>query len=158
MAWVAWAWLAELVFDGAGAWSLDVAGVLGGDGFDEGDPAFLFGDGVVQGAARDDAEIAGGKFDVGLVVDLDAHGAAEDLEELVFVIVFMPDELALELGYFYVLVVDPANDFGGPEVSELGAGLEEIDGGDHGVLRGRRGLRRRGLNCGEGGEDFGGGA
>ena len=151
-------WLAELIFDGAGAWSLDVAGVLGGDGFDQNDPAFLFGDWVMQGAARDDAEVARGELDVGLIVDLDAHVAAEDLEEFVLVIVFMPNELTLELGYFYVLVVNLTDDFGRPEVRELGAGLEEIDGGDHGVLRGRRELRRRGLNCGEGWEDFGGGA
>jgi hypothetical protein len=92
----------------------------------------VFGDGVVEGAARDHAEVAGGEFDVGLVLDLDAHAALEDLEELVLVIVLMPDELTLEFGDFYVLVVDLADDFGGPEVSELGAGLKEIDGGDHG--------------------------
>ena len=56
--------------------SLDVAGVLGGDGFDEGDPAFFFGDGVVEGAAGDDAEVSGGEMDVGLVLDLDADAAA----------------------------------------------------------------------------------
>jgi len=106
--------------------------VLGGDGFDERDPALVFGDGVVQGAARDDAEIAGAEFDVGLVVDLDAHAAAEDLEEFVLVIVLMPHEFTLELSYFHILVVDLGDDFGRPEVGELGAGLEEIDGGDHG--------------------------
>ncbi len=122
----------ELIFDGSGAGSLGVAGVLGGDGFDEGDPAFVFGHGVVEGAARDDAEVARVEFDVGLALDLDAHAAAKDLEELVFVVMFVPDEFALELGYFDVLVVDLADDFGGPEVGELGGGLEEIEGGDHG--------------------------
>ena len=132
--------------------------MLGGDGFDKDDPAFVFGDGVVEGAARDHAEVAGGEVDVGLAFDLDTHAAFEDLEELVLVIVFVPDEFALEFGDFYVLVVDLADDFRRPEVGELGAGLEETDGGDHGVLRRRRELRRRGLNCGEGGKDFGGGA
>jgi len=111
---------------------LSVTGVLGGDGFDEGDPAFMFGDGVVEDAARDDAEVAGGEGDVGLVFDLDTHAAFEDLEELVLMVMLVPDEFALEFGDFDVLVVDLADDFGGPEVSELGAGLKEIDGGDHG--------------------------
>ena len=66
---------------------------------------------------------------------LDTHAAFEDLEEFVLVVVFVPDEFALELGDFDVLVVDLADDFGGPEVGEAGAGLEEIDGGDHWVLR-----------------------
>ena len=118
--------LFELVCDGTGAGSLGVAGVLGGDGFDEGDPAFVFGDGVVEGAAGDDAEVAGVEFDVGLVLDLDTHAAFEDLEEFVFVIVLVPDEFALELGDFDVLVVDLADDFGGPEVGEVGSRI----GGD----------------------------
>ena len=123
--------VAELVLDGAGAGSLGVAGVLGGDGFDEGDEAFVFGDGVVEGAAGDDAEVAGGEFDVGLVFDLDAHAATEDLKELVLVVMLMPDEFAYQLGDFDVLIVDLADDFGGPVLGELGGGGEEVYGGDH---------------------------
>ena len=103
---------AELFVDGAGAGSLDVPCVSCGDSFDEDDPAFLFGDGVVQCAAGDDAEVAGGEGEVGLVFDLDAHAAFEDLEEFVLGVVFVPDELAEQLGDFDVLIVDLADDFG----------------------------------------------
>jgi len=138
---------AELFVDGAGAGSLDVPCVSCGDSFDEDDPAFLFGDGVVQCAAGDDAEVAGGEFDVGLVLDLDTHAAFEYLEELVLVVVFVPHELTDQLGDFDVLIVDLADDFGRPVVGEFGGGIEEIDGGDHWIPTGE-GLRAEGLRGG----------
>jgi hypothetical protein len=91
----------------------DVAGVAGGRGFEEDDRSFLFGARAVFEAARDDAELARTKSD-DAVAKLDSHFAAPDEEHLVFVVVMVPGELALELYEFHFLSIEFGNDFRPP--------------------------------------------
>jgi len=131
-------YLAELFFDGAGEGSLFFASVLGGGGFDQRDPGLFDGGGVVADAAGDDEELAGAEMDratVG-VGAADAELAAQDEEELVFMGVGVPGELALDTRYLDELIVDLAEDARRPELLELGCGAFEGDGlGLHGASR-----------------------
>ena len=48
----------QLLLDGFGQAGLDVASVLGGDGLNQHDPAFLIGNGIMENSLRHDMEIA----------------------------------------------------------------------------------------------------
>jgi hypothetical protein len=97
-----------LLGDGAREWGLLAAGVKCGGGLDEGDPGLFFGGGIVTNAARDYEELTG-KNGHGAAVRIgssDAEVAPENEEHLVFVVMRVPGELALDLCHFDVLVVD----------------------------------------------------
>jgi hypothetical protein len=95
-----------------------VASVLGGDGFDEGDPGFFGGRGVVADAAGDDEELAGLEGDGATVRGgaADGEGSAEDEEHLVFMGVGVPRELSVDTRYLDVLIVDLTDDSRRPKL------------------------------------------
>ena len=66
----------------------------------------------------------------------DGEGAGEDEEELVFVVVGVPGELAEDAGYLEKVIVDLGDDAGGPEIGEGGGGFKEGDGGGREVGHG----------------------
>ena len=115
----------ELLFDGAGHGGLLIAGMLGGDGFDQGEPGFFGGGGVVANAAGDDEELTGVEEDVASVGwgAADAQLAAEDQEHLVLMGVGVPGKLSLDADYLDVLIVDLTDDSRRPE---LYAGAAEL--------------------------------
>jgi hypothetical protein len=73
-----------------------IAGVDGARGFDEQDVGLLVGLGAVLDAAGDDEQLAGAELDIA-VAKLDGEPAAEDQEEVVGVVVLVPDELTERL-------------------------------------------------------------
>ncbi len=85
-----------------------------------------FGDRLVFYAPRNDEELALVEFD-DPVTKMYRQVAVEDQEELVLLLVMVPDELAFELGELDVLAVELANDTGAPMFSELLEFLGEID-------------------------------
>ena len=115
----------------------DVAGVERGRRLDEDDPALLLGRGLVLDALRHDEELALGKLDVA-GAQAHAHPSLDDQEELVLVLVVMPDEVALELDDLDLVVVQVADDLGLPVVREERELLEQVD-----LVHGHSPLRRR---------------
>ena len=105
---------AELLGNGAGEGCLLVAGVEGCGGFNKGEPGFLFGGGIVASSARDYEELAGQHRDGAAVCvgAADAEVATENEKHLIFVVMRMPGEFALDLRHFDVLVVDLTEDSG----------------------------------------------
>ncbi len=69
-------------------------------------------------AARDDQELAFVQPNV-LIAELDQQASFDDEKHLVFVVVLMPDELALELRHLDVHPLHFADDLGRPRLAEL---------------------------------------
>ena len=84
-----------------------------------------FGDRLVFYAARNDEELALVEFD-DPVTKMYRQVAVEDQEELVLLLVMVPDELAFEFGELDVLAVELADDTGAPMFSELLEFLGEV--------------------------------
>ena len=103
-----------------------VAGVEGGGGLEEEDVDLLFGDGAVLDAAGDDDELAFAEGE-GPVAELHREGAAEDEEELVLVLVAVPDEGAEELDDLDVLAVQLGDDLRVPVRGEAREPLREVN-------------------------------
>jgi hypothetical protein len=123
----------QLVFEAASHFGLFVAGMLGGGGFDEGDPGLFGGAGIVAHSFGNDEDFAGLQGERAAVgfATADGEGAFEDEEELIFVFMGMPGELALNFGDFEVLIVNLGEDARAPEFGERGADVLERDGGVH---------------------------
>src|SRR4051794_30792984 len=81
---------------------------------------------AVLDAARDDEELAGLEHDVA-VAELDHQAAGDDEEELVGLVVLVPDELTLRLDHDQLVVVHVADDGGLVFAPEQGELLGEID-------------------------------
>ncbi|GBH25697.1 hypothetical protein BvRS1_27460 [Burkholderia vietnamiensis] len=112
-------------------------------GLDQPDPAFFFGDRVVQRAARHHVHRAGGQIDDAAAFILDLQVPAHDEEQLVFADMVVPHEPAAHLRDFDVLIVDLRDHLGRPVfgyVVECGFEIErfgERNGGEgHLVSRG----------------------
>src|ERR1700733_9015820 len=73
----------------------DIASMFCRHCFNQHDPAFLFGDRIVQDALRYNAEFPWKHGDLTPALELDHEASLDNLKELVFVIVFVPHELAL---------------------------------------------------------------
>ena len=84
-----------------------------------------FGDRLVFYAPGNDEELAFVEFD-DPVTKMYRQVAVEDQEELIFLLVMVPDELAFELGELDVLAVEFADDTGTPTFSELLEFLGEV--------------------------------
>ena len=91
----------------------DITGVDCGGGFEEQDVDFLFSDRFVLYTAGNDEEFAALQGDI-LVSEFDHQAAFEYQEHLILGIVFVPGELAFELGEFDNLVIELANQPGAP--------------------------------------------
>jgi hypothetical protein len=104
--------------------------MAGGDGFDEGDPGFFGGGGVVTDAAGDDEELAGveGHGATVWIGAADGKGAAEDKEHLIFVRMSVPWEVSMDTRYLDVLIVDLADDSRRPKLRKSATGEFKRDG------------------------------
>lgn|SRR5437868_1709121 len=100
-----------------------VAGVQRGR---EKDPALFVGDGAVLDAARHYEELAFFQPDV-LVAKLHAEASFDYQEEFVFVLVVVPDELALQLVELNVLAIEFSGDAGLPEFVDFVELLGEVN-------------------------------
>src|SRR5690242_15091599 len=107
-----------------------VAGVLRGDRLDEHHPALLCGHRIVAHPARHDDELAGPERDVA-ILELDAHRAPDDEEELVLSLVRVPDELALQPRDLDVLVVHSADHLRRPELGDVLEPRLDVDRCEH---------------------------
>ena len=92
----------------AGQFIFLIAGVEYGGGFEEDDLYFFPCCGPVLDAFWDDDEFAGGDGD-GLIAELHVETAGDHQEHFVFIIMFVPDEIAFEFDEFDVLIIQ----FGG---------------------------------------------
>lgn len=121
--------LAELFGDGTGLRGDRVSGVLGGDGFDEGKVGFGGGGGIVAGSAGDDEGVAREDGNGAAVGGRAADGerSGEDEEELVFVGVSVPGEVAEDADDLEEMIVDLADDAREPKVWEGGGAFGEGD-------------------------------
>jgi hypothetical protein len=104
----------------------DVAGVQGRGGFEEQEPAFFVGDGLVFHSAWDNDELA---FANPFMVVAKFHPeAAFDYEEhFVFVFVMVEDELALEFVELDGLAVELGSDVGFPVFVDFGKFFGDVD-------------------------------
>ena len=110
---------------------LNIAGIEGGGGLEEDDPAFLLRDGTVLGSAGDDDEFSG--FDPFVVVaEFHAETALDDEEHFVFVVVMVEDEGAVEFDEFDLLSVQFGGDSGLVEVGDEGEFFGDVDFGHDG--------------------------
>jgi hypothetical protein len=113
-----------------------VAGVQRGRGFEEHDPAFLFGNRTVLGTARHHDELA--LFNpfvtlaAVLLFELHLEAALHHEEHLVFVIVMMPDERRVELHQLHHLPVKLGGDARLVVIGKAGKLFGEIDFLDNG--------------------------
>ena len=98
---------------------LDVPGVERGRRLEKQDPAFFIGDRPVLDSARDHDELAFFEPD-GLVAELDAEPAPHHQEHLIFVVMVMPDEFAIDLGELDLLTVQFAGNVRLVELVDLG--------------------------------------
>src|SRR5271166_2107534 len=67
------------------------------------------------------------------VTELHAESSVDDQKQLVFVVMLMPDKLAMEFHQLDVLPVQLANDPGAPVVVEEGELLTQVHLGDRSV-------------------------
>ncbi len=94
-------------------------------GFEQQDMGLLLGDGPMLDTTGDNQELAFLEPDLP-VPELHPESPFHHEEELVLVIVMVPDELALKLDQFELLAVQLADDLGAPRVVELGELLREV--------------------------------
>ena len=109
-----------------GALVLDVAGVPCLGGLEQQNVRLALRDGLVLDAARDDIELALVEVDA-LLPKLDREVAVEHEEQLVGLVVVVPDELAVEFGEFDRLAVEFADELRRLLFVELGELRFEID-------------------------------
>lgn len=114
-----------------GSFDYQFAGVFGVDRFEQQHRCAVFGDGVVLDAFGDDEHLAFAKMDRITISHLDGELTFEDKEELVFVFVAMPGELAFEFGEFDLLPVELPDDFGCPSFIEEAEFVGEVDDVTH---------------------------
>ena len=88
--------------------------------------SFFRSDRVVLDTLGHDEELAFAEMDVA-IAELDGHLALQDEEQLVFVLVSVPNELSLEFHELHVMSVQLANDLWAPEVREQLELLLEVD-------------------------------
>lgn len=123
--------------DGEG--SFRAAGVVDGGGFKQQDCSLVLGGGAVFDAFGDNEELAFSEID-DAVPEVHPEAPVEDEEELVFVLMGVPDEFAFDLDKLDVLPVEFADDTGVPVIGEEAELLAEVDGGHASMIEldGRR--------------------
>lgn len=105
---------------------LHVAGIERGGGLEEQNPALFFGHGFVFDSARHDDELAWFEFDV-FASEFDAEASLHNQEQLVFVLVMMPDEFAFQFVELHQLSIEFTSDVGLPVFVDLGEFVGEVD-------------------------------
>src|SRR5205085_6804354 len=115
---------------GHGAVIPHVTRVQRGFWLEQQDVYFFGSHGQMLHSLRNDDEFAGIQFDRS-VAQVDGQSALDDKEELIFVLMLVPDELALKLHQLNLRVVYLAGDFRAPMVVEEPEFLAEIDFLDH---------------------------
>jgi len=109
----------------------DVAGVQGRGGFEQQEPAFFVGYGLVFHSARDDDELA--FFDQFVMLakvfipEMHAEAAFDNQKHFVFMLVVMEDEFAFELIELDRLPVQLGSDVGLPVFGDPGEFFGDID-------------------------------
>src|SRR6266478_3544411 len=116
-----------------GPFVLDIAGVQRRGRFKQDDPAFLLGHRTMLHAARHHDKLA--LLDPFMAVaEIHAEAAFHYQEHLVFVLMVMKDELAVQFDELDVLSVELRGDAGLVVFSDVGELLGDVDFG-HGILR-----------------------
>src|SRR3712207_6106156 len=103
-----------------------VAGVRRAGRLDEEDMCLLVGARAVLDAARDDEELARAKVDVA-ITQLDRQATCQHEEEVVRLVVLVPDELAFYLDELHLVVVQASDDLRAPAVVERRQLVGEVD-------------------------------
>src|SRR5262249_12793080 len=97
----------------------DVPGVQCAHGFKEKNVDLIGGNGVVLNPLWNDEELPRRKSDLA-IAELDHQATLEDEEQLVGVLMTVPDEFTLELRDLHVLTVELTDDAGAPMFGEVG--------------------------------------
>jgi hypothetical protein len=97
-----------------------LASVLGGDRFDQDDPGFFCGGGIVADAAGDHEELTGMEGDGAAIFcgTADGKDAAKDEKHLVFKRVRVPGKVSLDTRDLHILIVDLGEDSRRPQLRE----------------------------------------
>jgi hypothetical protein len=95
-----------------------VAGVLGGDRFDQDDPGFFCGGGIVADAAGDDEELTRQEGDRAAIRFRAAYGegTAKDEKHLILKWVRVPGKFSVDTRDLYILIVDLSEDSRRPQL------------------------------------------
>src|SRR4029453_19385622 len=109
-----------------GAGTVGITGVEGLTRFQEHYQGLLIGDRAVADPSRDDEQLARSEGNVALVLETDAQPTSSDKEDLVGVLVLVPDELASNLDHLDVVVVDVGDDLRTPIFVEAPELLVEV--------------------------------
>ena len=86
--------------------------------------ALLVGNGVVADPLGDDIQFALVEFDL-MAIHLDSQPALQDEEELVFMVVSVPGQRAVDLGDLHIGIVDFGHHAGRPEFGERLGGASQ---------------------------------
>src|SRR3984957_5301496 len=105
----------------------DVSGVESGFRFEENEMNFFVGDGQMFDAFGDNDEFAGAD-QAFAIAETHAQRSGDDQKHFIFVIVMMPDELALEFDDFHVGIVEFADDAGIPVIGDAGDFFHQVHG------------------------------
>ena len=119
--------LSEEVFGGRGEIAASIAGVDNAGRLDQDNMGFALGEGAVLDTAGYDEELSGPQRHVP-VAHLDGQFSARDEEELVRVLMGVPNELALELDHLDLVVVHAGNHLGRPLLGEEGKLFGDVNG------------------------------
>jgi hypothetical protein len=103
-----------------------IAGVDGSGGFDQQDRRVFLGARAVLDATRNDEQFPLVEFDVA-IGKLDRQVPFEDEEEVIGVVVLVPDELAFDLDDANIVVVDASDDLRLPVLIEEAQLLGQVD-------------------------------
>src|SRR5215470_8691891 len=98
---------------------LKISGIQRRLRFEQNHMRFFISDRQMLDASRHDEEFTLAHKSVA-VAKFHAEHAFYNEKELVFIVVMMPDEFAFKLGGFYIMIVQFADDFGTPILSEHG--------------------------------------
>ena len=103
-----------------------VPGVLRGNGFYQGNPAFFFRHRVVHGSLRHNVEVAFIQ-NYAVVLIFDDQSALEYVEQLIFFIMFVPRKRTAKFRNLYELIIHSSNDSWRPVVIYEFEFLQKID-------------------------------
>lgn len=111
---------------GHGSTFLDIARVHGRRGLEQQDVNFLFCDGPVLDATWHDQELSLLQPNL-TIAEVHAEAAVDDEEQLVLMLVVMPDELALEFDQFDLLPVERTDNLRIPVIGKQSQLFPQVD-------------------------------
>ena len=104
----------------------NVPSVLRGNGFYQGNPAFFFRHRVVHGSLRHNVEVAFIQNHA-VVLIFDYQSALEDVEQLIFFIMFVPRKRTAKFRNLYELIIHSSDDSWRPVVIYKFEFLQKVD-------------------------------